>query len=145
MKTKLLTLTLASALAASASETFTNITNLWWNGGQSCVLALANARLQSNPNDLAGLLMKASYDFDFADATTLSNSLQRVLDVGRTVTATAFTNAFAMTELDIRGTFATLADETPEEHAADLQKVQGAGHPMAYETELAALDAEGVL
>ena len=87
--------------------------------------------------------MKASYDFDFADSETLSNTLVRVLLAGSTVATPAFSNAFEWVKLDIRGTFKTIATETPEEHAADMLKVHGAGHPMAYEDALKALDDDG--
>lgn len=134
---------LALAPALQASPYFTNVTNEWWQGRQTNVLTMAEARLAANTNDIAGLLMKASYDFDFSNSTILSNSLVRVLSVGETVTSPAFTNAFWLTRLDIRGTFITLARETPEEHASDMRKVMGAGHPMAYSDELKALDEDG--
>lgn len=143
--THLYTLVLGLAFTSilQASPYFTNVTNEWWLGRQTNVLAMAEARLASNTNDIAGLLMKASYDFDFSNSTTLSNTLVRVLSVGETVTSPAFTNAFRLTRLDIQGTFMTLDSETPEEHASDMRKVMGAGHPMAYSDELEALDKDG--
>ena len=143
--THLCTLALGLALTPvlQASPYFTNVTNEWWQGRQTNVLAMAEARLASNTNDIAGLLMKASYDFDFSSSTTLSNTLVRVLSVGETVTSHTFTNVFRLTRLDIRGTFITLSKETPEKHASDMLKVMGAGHPMAYSIELEALDKDG--
>jgi len=143
MKAYALIVTLSLALSGSASPYFDNITNLWWQGHQTNVLSLAELRLSSNSNDVAGLLMKASYDFDFADSETLSNSLVRVLQAGESVTTPAFTNWFWRTQIDIRCTFRTLAKETATQHAADMLKVQGAGHPMAYEDDLKALDDDG--
>lgn len=138
-----LALVLALTPVSQASSYFVNITNQWFLGHQTNVLALANQRLSANTNDIAGLLMKASYDFDFSDSGTLSNTLVRVLSVGETVTSPAFTNAFWLTRLDIQGTFITLGTETPEEHASDMHKVTGPGHPMAYSEELKALDDDG--
>lgn len=143
MKTTILASALLFAAPAFASAYYANITNEWFQGRQTNVLALASQRLASNTNDIAGLLMKASYEFDFADANTLSNSLVRILAVGRTVSSASFSNAFPLVSLDIRGTFRTLATETPEEHASDMLKVMGAGHPMAYEDALKALDDDG--
>ena len=134
---------LAIAPISQASPYYTNVTNEWWQGRQTNVLAMAEVRLAANTNDIAGLLMKASYDFDFSNSTTLSNTLVRVLSAGETVTSPAFTNAFRLTRLDIRGTFITLSRESPEEHASDMHKVMGAGHPMAYSDELEALDEDG--
>ena len=138
-----LVLELALTPVLQASSYFTNVTNEWWQGRQTNVLSMAESRLAANTNDIAGLLMKASYDFDFSNSTTLSNTLVRVLSVGETVTFPAFTNAFRLTRLDIQGTFMTLGSETPEEHATDMLKVMGPGHPMAYSDELKALDDDG--
>ena len=143
MRIPMILIGLAAAASVHASAYFTSVTNSWYAGRQTNVLALANARLASNTNDIAGLLMKASYEFDFADATTLSNTLARVLSVGPTVATPAFTNAFQLTRIDILGTFDTLATETAEERAADQHKVEGPGHPMAYEDELTALERDG--
>lgn len=138
-----LVLGLAAATVSQASPYFTNVTNEWWQGRQTNVLAMAESRLAANTNDIAGLLMKASYDFDFSDSQTLSNSLVRVLAAGARVTTPAFTNAFRLTAIDIRWTFATLSSETPAEHTSDMLKVTGPGHPMAYSDELKALDDDG--
>lgn len=143
MNKALLAIALLLSSQAFASAYYANVTNEWFQGRQTNVLALANQRLASNTNDMAGLLMKASYDFDFADANTLSNSLARVLSVGETVSTPAFTNAYRLVRLDIRGTFKTLSSETPEEHASDMLKIMGAGHQMAYEDALKALDDDG--
>ena len=143
---KITTLTAALILTATsvrASDYFANATNLWFQGHQTNVLTMANQRLAANTNDIAGLLMKASYDFDFSDATALSNTLARVLAVGETITTPAFSNAFRLVRIDIRGTFKTISTETPEEHAADMLKVMGPGHPMAYDFALEALDDDG--
>ena len=129
--------------SALASDYYNAITNLWHQGRQTNVLAMSEQRLATNSCDIAGLLMKASYDFDFSNAATLSNTLVRVLAVGDTITTPAFTNVYKILRFDIRGTFRTLASETPEEHAADMLKVHGAGHPMAYEDALKALDDDG--
>ena len=143
MKTpSLITAALLSAQAL-ASTYYSNVTNEWFQGRQTNVLALANQRLAANTNDMAGLLMKASFDFDFADGNTLSNSLVRVLSAGETIVTPAFSNAYRLVQHDIRRTFKTLSTETPEEHASDMLKVLGAGHPMAYEDALKALDDDG--
>ncbi|MCL2105286.1 MAG: hypothetical protein FWH21_09645, partial [Kiritimatiellaeota bacterium] len=42
---------------------YTNVTNLWYQGGKNRtnVLTIANTRLAANTNDFAGLLLKAHY------------------------------------------------------------------------------------
>lgn len=143
MKHALLAASLILASATFASDYYSSVTNQWFQGHQTNVLAMANQRLAANTNDIAGLLMKASYDFDFSSSTTLSNTLARVLSVGATIRTPAFTNVYEWTKLDIRCTFKTLATETAQEHASDMIKVMGPGHPMAYSDELKALDDDG--
>lgn len=144
MKTPILLIALAAALAAPASQEYATITNTWQTLGASNLLVLAEARLATNQNDIAGLLMKASYDFDYADKVTLSNSLQRILDVGPTVDLLTFKTIFTvMTRRDIASTFRVLARETPEKHAADREKMRRRKHPMAYAPELHALEKDG--
>ena len=71
---------------------YTNVTNLWYQGGasRSNVLTIANARLAVNTNDIAGLILKANYDLEFLEVGTISNSYLRVIQVGDTITTTNF-------------------------------------------------------
>lgn len=127
------------------SPFYTNITNLWRQGHQNQVLAIANARLATNENDLVGLILKAGYDFDFADKQTLSNTLVRVLRVARHQRSQAYRSIFPLSALDMEGTIKSLEQETEDKRAADLQKVQGPGHFFPYTVELKALDMDGLL
>ena len=69
---------------------YTNVTNLWYQGYKSNVLAIANARLAQNTNDIAGLILKAEYHFAFLEAVAISNAYHRVIQVGDTITTTNF-------------------------------------------------------
>lgn len=131
------------ATRASASSYFNTITNLWYTGHQTNVLQMAQSRLVSNTNDIAGILMKASWDFAFSDAETLSNSLVRIRSVGGQVVTPAFTNAFVLTQFDLDSTFSILPRLTPAQLAIDRVKASGSGHRMHYEEELKALDDDG--
>lgn len=68
----------------------TNVTNLWYQGYKSNVLAIANSRLAQNTNDIAGLVLKANYDLEFLEVESISNSYLRVLQIGDTITTTNF-------------------------------------------------------
>ena len=80
--------------SASLAQTnfYTNVTNLWYQGGagRSNVLAIANARLAVNTNDIAGLILKADYELEFYEGGNLSNAFLRVVQVGDTITTTNF-------------------------------------------------------
>jgi hypothetical protein len=69
---------------------YTNVTNLWYQGYKSNVLAIANARLAANSNDMAGLILKADYELEFYEGGNLSNCFLRVIQVGDTITTTNF-------------------------------------------------------
>ena len=71
---------------------YANVTNLWHQGAESRtnVLAIANARLAINSNDIAGLRLKANYDLEFLEVTSVSNSYLRVIQIGDTIMTTNF-------------------------------------------------------
>ena len=80
--------------SASLAQTnfYTNVTNLWYQGGEgrSNVLDIANARLAVNTNDIAGLILKAEYHLEFLETESVSNSYLRAIQIGDTITTTHF-------------------------------------------------------
>jgi len=87
---------MVTAGSASLAQTnfYTNVTNLWYQGGEgrSNVLDIANARLAVNTNDIAGLILKAEYHLEFLETESISNAYLRVIQVGDTITTTHFVN-----------------------------------------------------
>ena len=86
-------LTVAGGSVGFAQTNFyTNVTNLWYQGGESRtnVLTIANARLATNTNDIAGLILKAEYHFEFLEVGDISNAFLRVIQVGDTITTPNF-------------------------------------------------------
>ncbi len=81
-------------LASSSENTYHAVTNDWYNANFSNVLELAESRLAANTNDLVGAYLKLSWDICFSDASTLSNSVTRVLSIGDTVQNVAFSNEY---------------------------------------------------
>ena len=75
---------------------YTNVTNLWYQGGEhrTNVLTIANARLAANTNDIAGLILKAEYHFEFLEASHISNAFLRVIQVGDTITTPNFVQRY---------------------------------------------------
>ena len=72
----------------------TNVTNLWYQGYKTNVLEIANARLTINSNDIAGLILKAEYHFEFYEVGDISNAFLRVIQIGDTITTTNFMNRY---------------------------------------------------
>ena len=96
---------IAAMLAAAtlgASQYYSNITNQWYSGNQTNVYNEGMARLATKQNDIAGLLMVASWKLDFCEAATASNAMVRLAEVARTVQTTHFTNLVWLLELDNR-------------------------------------------
>lgn len=82
---RLCTLVITIAIAANAFaqtnapiDNFSVVTNLWYNGYKSNVLAIAEQRLAANSNDLAGLVLKFNYDLGFLIRSNYSNDIVRV-------------------------------------------------------------------
>ena len=82
------------ALASPTENTYHAVTNDWYNANFSNVLELAESRLAANTNDLVGAYLKLSWDICFSDASTLSNSVTRVLSIGDTEQNAAFSNEY---------------------------------------------------
>lgn len=84
---KLPALALATVLALPAIaqtnappvDNFTIVTNLWYQGYKTNVLQIAEQRLAVNSNDLAGLVLKMEYDFEFINTTSISNDVLSVI------------------------------------------------------------------
>ena len=77
---------------ASLAQTnfYENVTNLWYQGYKTNVLAIADARLAVNSNDIAGLILKAEYHLAFCEEEAVSNAYLRIIQVGDTVATTNF-------------------------------------------------------
>ena len=56
-------------------DNFALVTNLWYQGYKTNVLAIAEQRLAANSNDLAGLVLKMEYDFSFLNFSNISNNM----------------------------------------------------------------------
>ena len=85
----------AVALSASAQtnapvDNFTLVTNLWYQGYKTNVLQIAEQRLAANSNDLAGLVLKMEYDFEFVNAQSISNDMLAVLSASMSQTNGVF-------------------------------------------------------
>ena len=95
MKTKVAIMAFAVATAIClrampTENTYAAITNDWYNGNWTNVYELAQARLAANTNDIVGAYIMKEYDMRFSDNAALSNSFQRLIRIGDTVTLPAF-------------------------------------------------------
>ena len=97
MKKLLITLVLTFAckgVVVAQTNFHTNVTNLWYQGYKSNVLEIAEQRLNVNSNDIAGLILKAEYNFEFYEVKNLSNDYLRVIQVGDAITTPNFVKRY---------------------------------------------------
>lgn len=93
MKTLLIGIILAiitGSVSFAQTNFYTNVTNLWYQGYKSNVLAIADARLAANSNDIAGLILKAEYHLAFCERAAISNAYFLVIQAADTITTTNF-------------------------------------------------------
>ena len=114
----MLTVVVGSASLAQTNF-YTNVTNLWYQGGEyrSNVLTIANERLAANSNDFAGLFLKAHYHLAFSEIDEMTNTFLHVVQVGNTITTTNFVNRWQKGSRNILFFLDIMADEplTPQE------------------------------
>ena len=85
-------MSVAGSASLAQTNFYTNVTNLWHQGGEyrTNVLTIANVRLAANTNDIAGLLLKAHYHAEFSEIEETTNAFSRVIQVGDTITTPNF-------------------------------------------------------
>ena len=128
MKTKPALLVLVALMlslppsALAQADLYSTVTNLWWNGPKTNILALAEQRLAVDTNDIVGIVLKTEYDISFSRASVLSNSFRRVLSVGAGVGTPAFSAAYPRIAWNVSGMFVSLCQETDETYESDYAK-----------------------
>ena len=128
-------------------DNFALVTNLWYQGYKTNVLAIAEQRLAANSNDLAGLVLKMEYDLEFSNDSSLSNNVAMFLSA-----AEATTNCFVHTDylkikMNLNWFLELLANEyhpTPSELAEERAKALVLHKRMTYERYLKWLHDDGL-
>ncbi len=113
-------LVMIAGSSSAQTDLYSTVTNLWWEGPKTNILAIAEERLAANTNDIVGIVLKTEYDISFSPATILSNSFRRVLAVGAEVDTPAFAAAYPRIAWNVSGAFISLERYTDavylEEH-----------------------------
>ena len=108
--------------ALAQADLYSTVTNLWWNGPKTNILALAEQRLAVDTNDIVGIVLKTEYDISFSRASVLSNSFRRVLSVGAGVRTPAFSAAYPRIAWNVSGMFVSLERYTDAVFEVEKQK-----------------------
>ena len=140
---------LNGSTAIAQTNFYTNVTNLWYQGGEgrSNVLVIANARLAANTNDIAGLILKANFHFAFLEDAVVSNAYLRVIQVGDTITTTNFVKCWqeGKSRADILDLLDVIAEKpmTPQQIQAEIHKALIPEKPLPDADLIEALQKDG--
>ena len=124
-----------------------NVTNLWWQGRMSNVLAIAEQRLACNSNDIAGLILKVECNVNFVNLDAISNSVQRAVNCGKTITTPMFSPLYPFFKycmedlLDFPFSDYYTADKIEEDRAKALLPRK----TMLFEDDLFAVCIDGLV
>ena len=121
---------------------YTQVSSLWFEGKQQMVFQIAQERLSRNPNDLAGLLLKAEYEGDTTQLSDMTNTLAHAVRVGATYTGTNFAQSYPVLESSLPYTVFIINSYTPEDFAADLVKTNIPGKTMMFDMYIRALQKD---
>lgn len=129
-------------------DAFVLVTNLWYQGYKTNVLAIAEQRLAANSNDLAGLVIKMEYDAEYMNTDCFSNNIFALqAAIGSIATNTFFFKEVSSLSNELTNMLEILATEfkpTPEEIENDRAKANIIHKPMTYEVPLKALHDDGL-
>ena len=130
-------------------DNFALVTNLWYQGYKTNVLAIAEQRLAANSNDLAGLVLKMEYDFSFLNFSNISNNMLAVVHAVQAISndnSHVFSNAHEITN-ELTSVLLLLRDvyrPTPAEVEQDRAKAFLPHKRMTFEDYLKWLHDDGL-
>ena len=132
------------ALSADNLSFFANVTNLWYQGRKSNVLAMAEERLACNSNDLAAAIMKVEYDLEFLNFNSISNSVYRAINLGKEVTTPVYSAKYESFKADMEDILDVIATYPMTNVLPDRAKSALPGKRMLFGEDLLALCLDGL-
>jgi hypothetical protein len=133
----------AASAAKSQTNFYENVSSLWFSGKKCDVLQIAEQRLQKNPNDIAGLLLKVEYQTEYLQFVEITNNSSKILELGKVYTGTNFAKVFPILKADYEVLSQVIKHYPPNEYAADLAKTNIIGKTMSCDAEIRALQKDG--
>ena len=102
-------------------DLYSTITNLWWNGPKTNVLAIASERLSANSNDIAGIILQTECEWSFGSPTTISNSTLRFLSNGADIQTPAFRVQYPIDAFNVSALLDSIPQMTDNEWAQERE------------------------
>ena len=132
-------------LLAEPPTFFSNVTNLWFQGHKSNVLAIAEERLACNSNDVVGAVLKMEYDFEFLNLSSVSNSIMRVEVLLRDLNTTHYLAEDGKFSFNLSGVLDLFTNQCLYSNlAADKAKAFLPGKHMSFERLLHSICLDGL-
>lgn len=122
---------------------YDHVKSLWFAGKQHVVYQISQERLSKDPNDLAGLLLKAEYEGDMMQLADMTNTLANAIQAGSTCTGTNFARWYPLLKADLPHLIDAIQHYPPEEYAADLLKTNLTRKTMSCDMMIRALQEDG--
>lgn len=147
-RTAILVVLLHACVVLGQTNFSSQVSQMWLDGQKQEVLNIANQRLASDTNDMAGLLLRMEYEVEFLIMSSLTNTMNEVERVGSGITHTNFAAVFPDVQQDIadlRAMITVAFPLSPEKLADEQAKGNVAGKPLTCINALGALEADGLL
>jgi len=119
------------------------INQLWLDGKKEEVLNIVQQRLQQNPDDMIGLILKMEYELGYLLIDDAQQTMNRVLEVGKTIKTKNFSAIYPRLEANINILQDALPNYPPEELKKDKAKINISGKPMTFLKFIIALEKDG--
>jgi len=135
-----------STAKSQTTNFYTNVTNLWVQGHKSNVLEIVEQRLNTNTNDMPGLLIKLAYQEEFLLLDSISNTVNKIIFVGGTITNQNFKTHYSSFKenQEFMLDFLTTYHPTPTELIQERAKGLIPQKPFIYYKYLEALQKDGL-
>ena len=124
---------------------YSTVTNLWWNGYKTNVLAIAERRLEANTNDFVGLILEMEYHMAYMEIDDLTNVASRVFSLAPTIQGQAFSQKKELFTMSLQHltNVAASCSLTSEEISRERKKGDIPHKHLGFERFLKALDDDG--
>lgn len=106
-------------VACAQQDFYSSVTNLWWDGPKTSILAIANERLGLNSNDIAGAVLLLEGSFAFGDASSISNAAKRFMSSGALIQTPAFRVQYPLDAFNVSALLDSMPQMTYDEWAQE--------------------------
>lgn len=127
----------------TGSESYSDaVSRLWLEGKKAEARALAEERLDEDPNDLAGLLVQLDYEVAFLEMEKLKGTLSRVRDAARAASGDGFERVRPLLLAQLETIELVMSDVTPQIVQEERHKALVSGKPLPTQPFLEALEED---